>query len=130
MSWYRKSQEESYSVSGLIVTCFGKGYESKLKKYNLEIDEKFDGDPWVASAKSSSDSSMSCKKLNELISDYQSDPDNKNVPYYFIAKNSSGDEYVIFNDDGELVPINSNEEKIKAKDIGIKKGLVSDQVDF
>lgn len=132
MNWYRKSHKESqYTVSGLIVACFGKKYRQKLEEYDLVIEELFKGDPWIASAKSKQGCSLSEQDLKDLIEDYQEDPDDKGVPYYFAIKDiNDGKEFVIFNDDGIFHPINSEEEKENTKEAGIDKGLVEEQLDF
>lgn len=125
---------KKYTVFGIIATCLGKDYrsiKSRVSKYYLEVDEVLDKDPWMAILCSQAHTSISESKLRELASDYRLDPDGKNVPYYFCAKDlSNGKEYVIFNNKFELIPINTKEEKENAVKIGINLGLVEDQLDF
>ena len=130
-NWYKKAKREGkYFIFGLIASCFKK-YKDKMLEYGLEIEEKFDGDPWVASLRSIKGNELSTEKLKKIINDYQEDPDHKGVPYYFCVRDIENDkEYVIFNDDGKLVPINNKEEIKKAINIGLDKGLVKQQLDF
>ena len=134
MNIYSANEKKKYFVYGLIATCLGREFRSvrsRVKKYSLEISEVLDGDPWMAILESQKGSYLTDIKLRELHNDYQLDPDNKKVPYYFIAKDiSSKKEYVLFSNKFELIPINTKEEKENAVKIGKGLGIVEDQLDF
>ena len=131
----KDSPKKKYIVFGLIATCLGKEFRiirSRMRKYSLDIDEVLeDDDPWKAILGSKKHTSISETLLRELANDYQCDPDNKGVPYYFCTQDlSTSKEYVIFSNKFELIPVNTKDEKEKAVKIGTQLGLVKDQLDF
>lgn len=126
MNWYLKASEK-YFAEGIILGCF-KDPEKAKKKYGLIVVEKFENDPWIASVKTKE--ALELSLINQLCKDYCEDPDKKGVPYYFIVKSISGSEFVVFSDDYEWHPINTDEQKKKAIEVGVEKGLEKKYLDF
>lgn len=118
------NRRNKYYVDGLIAGCFSDNYKEKMKEYNLEVFEKFEDDPWIASLKSEKKKPLNQKQMEKLLQDVQKDPDGKGIPYYYGATDLEGNEFIIFTDDGIYVPIED------AKDVGIEKGLKEEYLDF
>ena len=119
------SNKAIYEIYGAILGCLGE------HKYDVDytVVEKLDNDPWEAIIKSSN---LLTKSEVELWHEYHVvDVDEKGVPYYFIIKDTLNNlEYVYYSDDDYWIPINTQEEINKAKQIGKKKHLSKEQLDF
>lgn len=114
-----------YEIYGAILGCFGQNKD----KIDYYIIEEFKNDPWEANIKSKE---LLTKEEVELWHNYYTkDVDKKRIPYYFIIRDTLNDlEYVYYSDDKKWLPINTKEEIQKVKEIGIKKKLVKEQLDF
>ena len=119
-----KKKEDKYSIHGAILGCLG----DNAKKFKYNITEDLPDDPWGAIINTKP---MTMDKVRQFHSYHNIDVDGAGVPYYFLTKNErTGDKYVWYSDDEEPIRINTKEEKELAKKIGLKKGLVPDQLDF
>ena len=122
---YIKDNITIYEIYGAILECFG----DNSNKINYHIVEELKNDPWKAIIKSKE---LLTKKEVELWHKYYTiDIDKKQIPYYFIIRNTLNNlEYVYYSDDNNWMPINTKEEVQKAKEVGLKKHLKEEQLDF
>jgi len=112
------SNDKKWLIYGAIRSVFN----LKDDEFEFEIEEEFPNDPWIASIKIGP---LTTKELMYFHKHYCLDPDKKGIPYYFMAEDiNSKEEFVMFSSDKKLYPIE------KAKDVGRKKGLKEEQLDF
>jgi len=118
-----------YQTAGAILACFKEPETARLK-YNLETEKKFeDGDLWIAIVRTKRP--LSAEQLRQFFDDYQEDPDKKGTPYYFAVKDADTKElFVVYNDEFILHPLQTRAQREAAKQLGMKKGILAEQVDF
>ena len=99
------------------------------KDVDYEVVEKLPDDPWQAVIKSAS--KLTKQDISKWHKYHVVDVDKKNVPYYFIVKDTTtSKEYVWYSDDANMMPLNTKHEISLARKAGRKKHLVEDQLDF
>ena len=119
-----EKKNDKFTIHGAILGCLG----DNANKFKYNITEDLPGDPWGAIINTDP---VDAGEVRKFHSYHNIDVDGAGVPYYFLTKNErTGDKYVWYSDDAEPIRINTKEEKELAKKIGLKKGLVSDQLDF
>ena len=119
-----EKKNDKYTIHGAILGCLG----DNAKKFKYNITEDLPDDPWGAIINTKP---MTMDKVKQFHSYHNIDVDGAGVPYYFLTKNErTGDKYVWYSDDEEPIRINTKEEKELAKNVGLEKGLVPDQLDF
>ncbi|MEK6823149.1 MAG: hypothetical protein AABY13_04935 [Nanoarchaeota archaeon] len=123
------TERQHYLIAGAILGCL-KGDPQKNKfAWDLEVTENLKGSPWIAVVRTNV--ALSAAKLREFFDQYTLDPDGSGVPYYFLVKDVETDEImVLFTDEYVLYPLNTREQRMRAYELGIKKGLIDEQVDF
>lgn len=125
IEYVKRINGKVYKITGAILGCLGKN----ANKVNYKITEKLPDDPWIAIIES--DGNITLEEVNKWHKYHVCDPDKKGVPYYFVVENTQlHKQYVLFSDDNKWYPINTKQEKQDTVKIGLKKGLVKDQLDF
>lgn len=115
---------DKYSIHGAILGCLGK----HAKDFDYNITEKLPNDPWKAIINTKP---MSIDKVRQFHKYHNVDVDKAGVPYYFLTRNErTGDKAVWFSDSPTPLPINNKQEINFAKQVGLDKGLVPEQLDF
>jgi hypothetical protein len=128
---YKSTIDDGWQIGGAILGCVSKNSSSDsifLKDNDFIIIEQLPNDPWraIISSKDYKDSN----EIEHFRILHKYDPDNKNTPYYFIIRNKSNTQYVIYTDDKKWYPINNKREQQLAIEVGLRKGLVKEQLDF
>jgi hypothetical protein len=120
------NQKKRYIIYGAILGCLG----DNAIRVNYKVVKKLpENDPWKAIIKS--DGKLTLTDVNLWHDLHKMDVDGKNVPYYFIIKDTeSKKEFVWYSDDAEMMPINTKEEIEEARQAGLNKNLNRKQLDF
>lgn len=121
----KSTAPKCYKIYGAILGCLG----NHAKDVEYKVTENLPKDPWIAIIESKY--LLTITEVNKWHKYHVVDVDKKKVPYYFIVKNVVKKlEYVWYSDDASWMPINTKDEKAKAKAAGLKKKLVESQLDF
>jgi len=125
-----KHKKNKYYVHGAVLGAFSKDKTTDnniLKLFGLKIREK-DID-WRAIVESNR--LLSKEEVNEILKRHIYDPDKGNTPYYFLVIDKSNNrEYIIFGNDSKWYSINTKEDKLFARNIGLEKGINKEYLDF
>ena len=118
-----------FHIAGAILGCLTGDPDYNKRKWNLEETEDFRPDSWIASVRTKVP--LTEQQLHDFFDVYTLDPDRTGIPYFLAVKDiETGGIFVLFNDEYVFYPLNTAEERLQAYEIGIKKGLLADQVDF
>lgn len=109
-----------YEVKGAILGCLG----TDANEVSYMVVQKLpEDDPWIAIIQSAQP--ITNRELHKWHNLHNVDIDHKGIPYYFIVKDTfTNKQYVWYSDQDEMTPIEY------AKELGIKKGLDPQQLDF
>lgn len=119
-----KVRNDKYTIHGAILGCLG----NNAKKFDYNITEKLPNDPWKAIINTKP---MTMEQVQRFHKYHKKDVDKAGVPYYFLTRNErTGEKAVWYSDDPSPIPINNKKQVEQAKQIGISKGLVPDQLNF
>jgi hypothetical protein len=124
-----KYEHKFFKISDAILGCLNGNRDHLFKEFDLVVKEELKDDPWIAIIDSKS--FLPYDKIIKFRELHTKDPDKKKVPYFFIVTEKDNKlQYVIYTDENTFYPINTPEEKKKAKEVGINKGLIPKQVTF
>lgn len=113
-----------YKISGAILGCLG----SRAGEVLYDVTKKLDGDPRRAVIESHGlVDRQEVEKWHKL---HTHDVDGKGVPYFCVRNVCSGRNYVLFGDEDEWRPIDTEAEKEAAVKAGMEKGIPEEQLDF
>lgn len=108
-----------YKISGAILGCLG----TDANEVKYKVTEQLPDDPWLAIIQS--DELVTNRELHKWHNLHNVDIDHKGIPYYFIVTDIfTNKQYIWYSDQDEMTPIEY------AKELGIKKGLDPQQLDF
>jgi hypothetical protein len=120
-----------WQVAGAILGVMEGDPQENVARYQLETTKTIPNSPWLGVVRTGRGRFLTDRELSEFHRAHRRDADAAGVPYYFVARdNSTGRVYTLYSDEEKLYPLNTSEERARAKEVGLSKGLQPAHVAF